>query len=130
MSRGDVKSAVQILHQHDRIDWKNTQEEALSSLLKAWAEDGNSSLSQRHILVQKNVEVDALNLGARDILRQQGKLGDVELSCMTSRGKTAFAVGDRIQLTKTDKAQGLINQEVGMIEQIDETGKTMCFGVR
>lgn len=129
LSRGDVKSAVQILQQHERIDWKDSREEALSSLLKTWAEDGTSLLSQKHILAQKNIEVDALNLGVRDILRAQGKLGDVELSCMTSRGKTAFAVGDRIQLTKTDKEQGLINGKFGIIEQIDQTAKTMsvCF---
>jgi Ti-type conjugative transfer relaxase TraA len=129
LSRGDVKSAVQLLHQNDRIDWKDTREEALSSLLKAWAEDRESPLSQKFIITQKNVEVDALNLGVRDILRHQGKLGDVELICTTSRGKASFAVGDRIQLTKTDKAQGLMNQQLGMVEQIDETAKTLsvCF---
>lgn len=128
LSRGDVKSAVQLLHQNERINWTNTREKALSTLLKAWAEE-NSPLSQRHILAQKNVEVDALNLGARDILHQQGNLGDVELSCMTSRGKAAFAVGDRIQLTKTDKDQGLINGRFGVVEAIDQTAKTMtvCF---
>lgn len=130
LSRGDVKSAVQTLHQNDRIDWKDTREEALTSLLKAWAEDSQTNPPETWlILAQKNVEVDALNLGVRDILRAQGKLGDVELICMTSRGKAAFAVGDRIQLTKTDKEQGLINGKFGMIEQIDETAKTMtvCF---
>lgn len=129
LSRGDVKSAVQILQENERIDWQDTREEALSSLLKDWAEDSNSPLSQKHIITQKNVDVDALNLGARDILRQQGKLGDVELICMTSRGKAAFAVGDRIQLTKTDKDQGLVNGSFGTIEQIDQTAKTLtvCF---
>jgi Ti-type conjugative transfer relaxase TraA len=127
LSRGDVKSAVQILHQNNRIDWKDTREEALSSLLKAWAEDRDSPLSQKHIITQKNVEVDALNLGVRDTLRAQGKLGDVELSCMTSRGKTAFAVGDRIQLTKTDKTQGLMNQQLGMVEHINEAAKTLTI---
>lgn len=129
LSRGDVKNAVHTLQEHQQIDWKDTREEALSSLLKAWIEDKDSALSQKHILAQKNVEVDALNLGVRDILRAQGKLGEVELSCMTSRGKTAFAVGDRIQLTKTDKAQGLMNQRFGMIEHINQTDKTLtvCF---
>jgi hypothetical protein len=129
LSRGDVKSAVHTLHHNDRIDWQDTREEALSSLLKAWAEDRDFPLSQKHVITQKNVEVDALNLGVRDILRAQGKLGAVEMVCATSRGKTAFAVGDRIQLTKTDKDQGLVNQQLGMVEQINETTKTLtvCF---
>lgn len=129
LSHGDVKSAVQLLHQNDKIDWQDTREEALSSLLKAWAEDENSPLSQKHIITQKNVDVDTLNLGVRDILRQQGKLGNVELICKTSRGKAAFSVGDRVQLTKTDKDQGLVNGSFGTIEQIDQTAKTftVCF---
>ncbi len=126
LSKGDIKNAVHLLQTHDRIDWKETKEEALASLLKTWEKD---SLTQppgtRQILAQRNVEVDALNQGARDILRGQGQLGEVELTCMTTRGKMAFAVGDRIQLTKKDKDQGLINGNFGFVEQINAENKTL-----
>lgn len=124
LSKGDIKSAVHLLQTHDRIDWKETKEESLATLLKAWKKDSYAHPhGTRQILAQSNVEVDALNQGARDILRGQGRLGDVELTCMTTRGKTAFAVGDRIQLTKTD--QGLINGNFGFIEQINAENKTL-----
>jgi len=124
LSKGDIKNAVRLLQTHDRIDWKETKEEALTSLLKVWEKDSQAHPhGTRQILAQRNVEVDALNQGARDILKSQGRLGEVELTCMTTRGKANFAVGDRIQLTKTD--QGLINGNFGFIEEIHAENKTL-----
>ncbi|HUX79702.1 MAG TPA: AAA family ATPase [Alphaproteobacteria bacterium] len=126
LSKGDIKSAVRLLQTHDRIDWRDTKEEALTSLLKTWEKDSLTHPQEtRQILAQRNVEVDALNQGARDILKGHGRLGEVELTCMTTRGKMAFAVGDRIQLTKTDKDQDLNNGNFGFIEQINAEDKTL-----
>lgn len=126
LSKGDITNAVNLLQTHKCIDWQETKEEALTSLLKSWEKD---SLTQPHgtrqILAQRNVEVDALNQGARDILRGQGRLGEVELTCSTTRGKMDFAVGDRIQLTKTDKSQDLYNGNFGFIEEINAEHKTL-----
>ncbi len=119
LSKGDIKSAVYLLQEKDCIDWKESKEEALTELLKVWAKDSQIHPHEtRQILAQKNVDVDVLNQGVRDILRSQGKLGEVELTCMTQRGKMAFATGDRIQLTKTDKNQELINGHFGVIERL------------
>ena len=77
LSQGHIKNAVQILQKNQAITWNETKEESLTSLLQEWTKNANSP-GVRQILAQRNVDVDALNEGAREILRSQGKLGDVE----------------------------------------------------
>ena len=130
LSQGDVRGAVHILQENKAVHWNATKEESLSELLKAWAKDNFLNPHDiQQILAQKNVDVDALNQGAREILRQQGRLGDIELTCMTQRGKMIFAEGDRIQLTETDKDQGLKSGYFGIIEGINRKTKklTICL---
>jgi len=127
-SKGDVKNAIQGLQENKAISWNQTKEESLSELLKDW---GKESLSHpqgtRLILAQKNIDVDALNHGARDILRSQERLGGLEITCMTQRGKATFARGDRIHFTKTDKTQGIMNGTFGTIEKIDPETKKLSI---
>ncbi|OJW52228.1 MAG: hypothetical protein BGO67_05390 [Alphaproteobacteria bacterium 41-28] len=128
LSKGEVKSAVHLLQENKAIHWNIIKEEALTELLKTWAEDNAKKPDEtRLILAQRNVDVDALNQGAREILRQQGKLGGVELSCMTQRGKEVFAEEDRVQLTRTDKDKGLRNGTFGVIEHIDMKTKILTL---
>ncbi len=122
LSKGDIKSAVSLLQDNNCISWQSTKEEALIALLKEWAK-GSREGGTRQILAQRNVDVDALNAGARESLRAKGKLGELEITCMTQRGKVNFAEGDRVQLTKTDKAQGLENGSFGVIEHINPETK-------
>jgi len=126
LSKGNVQSAVQLLQEQGALKWNGTKEEALADLLTTWATSRDLNPKGSHqILAQKNVHVDALNQGAREILRDQGKLGEEELTCMTGRGRASFAEGDRIQLTTTDKSQGLVNGWFGTVETLHEKTKTL-----
>lgn len=126
LSQGKIRNSVDLLQSHGGIHWQDTKEEALIELLKAWDQERQTHPNHTlMILAQKNTEVDALNAGVRDILKAQGQLGNVALICQTPRGETEFAMGDRIQLTKTDKRQGLKNGQFGTIETIDLKNKTM-----
>ena len=125
LSQGNIKSAVDLLQHHGAITWQETKEESLATLLKDWSQHQNTGTHQ--ILAQRNIDVDALNEGAREILRSQGKLRDIEITCATQRGKMTFAVGDRIQLTKTDKAQDLENGRFGTITTIDPDTKKLTL---
>ncbi|HCC24959.1 MAG TPA: hypothetical protein DEP85_05570, partial [Holosporales bacterium] len=126
LSKGDVRNAVHLLEENKAIQWKDTKEESLSDILKDWAKESlTNPEGTQLILAQRNIDVDALNQGARDILRKQGRLGDVEVTCMTQRGKMSFAEGDRIHFTKTDKTQGLMNSHFGTIQKIDTQTKKL-----
>jgi ATP-dependent exoDNAse (exonuclease V) alpha subunit len=125
LSRGDVKSAVSLMEDNKVLQWKDTKEEALVDILKDWAKESLNSQGTRLILAQRNVDVDALNQGARDILKEQGRLGGLEITCLTQRGKASFAIGDRVQFTKKDKGQGLTNADFGVIQHIDPQTKKL-----
>ncbi|HBW25268.1 MAG TPA: hypothetical protein DER04_05025, partial [Holosporales bacterium] len=128
LSEGHVKEAVHYLNENKAISWTPTKEEALAGLLKDWAKE--SLLNPHHsrlILAQQNIDVDALNQGAREILRQQGRVGDSEITCSTSRGRASFAIGDRVQLTKTDQVQSLLNGSFGTIEHINPKTKKITL---
>ncbi|OJW47181.1 MAG: hypothetical protein BGO67_03645 [Alphaproteobacteria bacterium 41-28] len=122
----NVRSAVHLLQENKAIQWEPTKEDSLSQILRDWAKESlNNPQGTRLILAQRNIDVDALNQGARDVLRQQGRLGDLEVTCMTQSGKMSFAEGDRIQFTKTDKNQGIINGHFGIIQKIDAPMKKL-----
>lgn len=130
LSQGKIQSAVALLESHGGIHWLDTKAEALIALLKAWEQGIKTRPDHtKMILAHKNIEVDALNAGARDILKSLGKLENIEITCQTQRGKSSFAVGDWIQLTKTEKMQELRNGQFGTIESINTQDKTMlvCF---
>lgn len=128
LSQGNTRDAVQLLEDNKAIAWSPTKEEALSKLLKSWGKDRLLKPNEsRLILAQKNVDVDALNQGVRDILRTQGRLGETEIICSTQRGRVAFAEGDRVQFTKKDNEQGLMNGSFGVIEHIDLKTKKLTI---
>ncbi|HUX78500.1 MAG TPA: AAA family ATPase, partial [Alphaproteobacteria bacterium] len=128
LSQGNIKSAVHLLEDNKALIWNSTKEESLAILLKSWARDSMINPHEtRQIIAQRNVDVDALNQGARDVLRQSGRLGDLEIICSTQRGRMTFSIGDRIQFTKTDKQQGFMNGSFGMIEKIDPQTKNMTI---
>ena len=128
LSQGGIRNAVHLLKENKAIHWNDEKEESLSNLLTAW---GKESLlhpqETQQILAQRNLEVDALNQGAREILRKQGRLGEMELTCMTQRGIASFAEGDRLQFTKTD--QGFKAGSFGTLERVDAQTKkiTVCL---
>ncbi|MBX9697069.1 MAG: AAA family ATPase, partial [Alphaproteobacteria bacterium] len=126
LSRGEVLPALQILDEHNRITFSPTKEESFSKLINTWAKDvRDGSSDTKLILTQRNVDVDTLNLAARDLMRSSGKLEDKDYGIMTKRGVTYFAEGDRIQLTETDKHQNLFNGNFGVIKKLSETSCTI-----
>ncbi len=128
LAENNVKQAVHLLEEHKALFWSPTKEESFANLLQDWAKDFLLNPHEaRQIIAQRNIDVDALNQGARDILRQSGQLGEVEIVCSTQRGRVAFAEGDRIQFTTTDKNQGFMNGSFGKIEKIDLKTKNMTI---
>ena len=79
------------------------------------ATDGEAT---RFVFAYTNVEVDALNAELRAVRRARGELG-ADVAFETKHGTAAFAVGDRIQVTDTDRRLGLSNGAAGVITAID-----------
>jgi Ti-type conjugative transfer relaxase TraA len=120
-SEGHIKEAVALLDEKKRLNFSATKEQALTDLINEWTKDSQIDPdSERFILAQRNVDVDAFNLAIRDLRRTRGEFGSQDYEIMTERGVVSFAKGDRIQLTETEKSLGLINGSFGTIKEINK----------
>jgi Ti-type conjugative transfer relaxase TraA len=120
LAQGHVAAAVKAFDDHGALDWSATEAEARARLVARWTADtATDTEATRFVFAYTNVEVDALNAELRAVRRARGELG-ADVAFETKHGKAAFAVGDRIQVTDTDRRLGLSNGAAGVITAIDE----------
>ena len=134
-AEGQFHKALGIYEQKGAIHWTRTQREARAELLDSYARDVAAAPDKsRFIFAYTNRDVAELNQGAREVHRKSGRLGaDHQLDSVD--GRLAFAAGDRIQFTKTDKKAGIYNGTVGTVREIAgscvtveiEDGKKVSF---
>jgi hypothetical protein len=119
LAQGHVAAAVKAFDDHGALDWSATEAEARARLVARWTADtATDTEATRFVFAYTNVEVDALNAELRAVRRARGKLG-ADVTFETKHGKAAFAVGDWIQVTDTDRRLGLSNGAAGVITAID-----------
>ena len=121
MAEGNFHDALGIYDQKGAIHWTRTQGEARAALIEQWAKDSAADPAKtRFVFAYTNDEVDKLNAALRAVRRERGELGEDRL-LDTAHGRAAFAAGDRIQFTGTDKKAGIQNGRAGRIEAIEGT---------
>ena len=119
MAEGNFADALAIYEEKGAIHWTRTQDEARAALVEHWAKDSAAAPDKsRFVFAYTNADVAQLNADLRAVRRQRGELGaDHELP--TAEGRQAFAAGDRIQFTGTDKKLGLYNGAAGTVTGIE-----------
>jgi Ti-type conjugative transfer relaxase TraA len=121
MAEGNFHDALARYEAKGAIKWTRTQEEAKAALVRKWAADTKADPSKtRFVFAYTNDDVDKINHAIRKVRQERGELGE-DHEFATSRGKEAFATGDRIQIIGTDKQRGLLNGHAGTIASIDDT---------
>jgi len=126
LASGDVKGAVEVLYQENKLRVSENRKASFDSLLKDWAKS-DCSLNSRLMLTVSNADVDRLNFGAREVLRQQGVLWGDDFLIENDKTKGSFAVNDRIIVTQTDKELGINNGEMGAISEATLEKFTILF---
>jgi ATP-dependent exoDNAse (exonuclease V) alpha subunit len=125
MAEGNFQDALGIYEQKGAIHWTRTQGQARTGLVDQWAKDSAASPDKtRFVFTYTNDDVATLNASLRNVRRERGELGE-DHHLNTAHGRAAFAAGDRIQFTGTDKRAGIFNGAAGTIEKIDGTDITM-----
>ncbi len=120
LAEGRFAEAVGAFDQAGAITWTERQDEARSALVAAWERDGIERAGQsRFVFAYTNRDVDALNAELRQVRRERGELTGGDVALETKHGVAAFAVGDRVQFTDTDKKLGIYNGNVGTITRLD-----------
>jgi len=120
LAEGRFAEAVGAFDKAGAITWTQDQDDARRALVSAWKKDGEERPGQsRFVFAYTNRDVDALNAGLRQVRRERGELTGADVELNTRHGVAAFAEGDRVQFTGTDKTRGIYNGNVGTITRID-----------
>jgi Ti-type conjugative transfer relaxase TraA len=120
MSEGDTETAISILDGEQRIKWGTDASSSMSGLLSDWSKS-DVDISDRLILAVKNKDVMAINHGARQYLKSEGKLIGEEIAVDGNH----YMKGDRILITKTCKELGVINGDIAELTHVSK-GKFRC----
>jgi Ti-type conjugative transfer relaxase TraA len=120
LAEGRFSEAVGAFDEAGAITWTDRQDEARSALVVAWKRDADERPGQsRFVFAYTNKDVDTLNVELRQVRREQGELTGRDVQLETKHGRAAFAVGDRVQFTDTDKKRHIYNGNVGTITRLD-----------
>ncbi|MDQ0964566.1 conjugative relaxase-like TrwC/TraI family protein [Streptomyces sp. B4I13] len=106
---GDHRLALELLAAGGRVHAAETADEARSQILTTWDELRGSKWPDTYDLIQhlvvlaaRNSDVDALNLGAQQIRRAAGELGDEHTYAKPGGDSITLAVGDAVRIRVND----------------------------
>lgn len=121
MAEGNFHDALAMYDAKGGIRWTRTEDQARAALAEQWALDSAASPGKsRFVFAYTNKDVGLLNEDLRQIRRKRGELGPDHLLA-SKDGEMAFAEGDRVQFTGTDKKRGLFNGAAGVVRRIEGT---------
>jgi Ti-type conjugative transfer relaxase TraA len=125
MAEGNFSDAVAIYEKKGGILWSRIQEEARDRLVERWtAATEEAPEKSRFVFAYTNADVDLLNRDIREVQRRRGALGHDRVF-ETDHGARAFAAGDRLQFTATDKKRGIANGAAGQVVAIEGNAITV-----
>jgi len=120
LAEGRFAEAVNAFDRAGAITWTEKQEDARAALVAAWTRDAAEHPgASRFVFAYTNRDVDALNAELREVYRACGALTGADVEFDTKHGKAAFAIGDRVQFTDTDKRRHIYNGNAGTITKLD-----------
>lgn len=134
-SEGRVGDAVRAYNDQDHVHWAGRVGEAMSSLLKQYAQDTKAEPNgMRFIYASTNATVNELNAHVHNLRAGRGEVTAVQ-TYETDRGQIQMGVGDRIQFYDNKKDIGIINGLMGRVVaaksreiQVEtESGETIRF---
>ncbi|MER0450191.1 AAA family ATPase, partial [Streptomyces sp. Edi4] len=106
---GDHERALRMLADGGRVHATETAQQARSEILMAWDElrlqqwaDPHDLIANMVVLAAKNTDVDALNLGAQQIRRVAGELGEEHTYAKPGGDSITLAVGDVVRVREND----------------------------
>ncbi|PLK22452.1 Ti-type conjugative transfer relaxase TraA [Porphyrobacter sp. TH134] len=118
LATGRTGVAIAAYDERGMVHAADTREDARGELIERWDRERQASPGDtRIILTHTNDEVRALNMAARERLRDARELGeDVRVSA--ERGARSFASGDRIMFLRNERELGVKNGTLGTIEEV------------
>ncbi len=123
-SVGSVREGINVLISNDRLVRRDTKIDSMESLLTDW-NNSIETLEYRLIIAVKNSDVDIINKGARELLKDKGVLSGLEYliskKSVSFEGEfddedaAGFMRGDRIVFKETNKSLNINNRDFGKL---------------
>ncbi|ASR00802.1 hypothetical protein CGL27_48970 (plasmid) [Streptomyces sp. 11-1-2] len=133
---GDHDQALRLLADRGRVHPTESADEARSQILTTWDElrrdrwpDTHDLLDELVVLAARNADVDALNLGAQQIRRAAGELGDERTYALPGGDRLTLAEGDAVRVRVNDyrsrRGEGpdLLNGYRAVVSQLADDGR-------
>jgi Ti-type conjugative transfer relaxase TraA len=134
-ARGEPDRAFDHYQEHGAIHFGETRNKAKEELIKSWAEYRAAQGAEKAALILAHTRADVreLNLQARAILKERGKLGKesrVEVArelaaddgtITIERGERHFAQGERVMFLKNDRELGVKNGSLGTVAEVNQS---------
>ncbi|WP_245974121.1 MobF family relaxase [Bosea caraganae] len=132
MAQGDSEAGLRAYAMNDRIELVSGAEAAQDRVIALWQEQRSEHGDDVLIVTSRNADAASLNQKARQILREENKLGPdlIELRALDRSDKIVplpLAVGDRLRFGETLVHHGIRNGHQAIVEAIgrDASGQTL-----
>jgi Ti-type conjugative transfer relaxase TraA len=138
LATGRTGLAIAAYDERGMVHSAETREAARGELIERWDRERQSAPSDtRIILTHTNDEVRALNMAARERLRDSGELGE-DVTISAERGTRSFASGDRIMFLRNERELGVKNGTLGTVEEVTpqrmsvrvDDGRSLAFDLK
>ncbi|MET1414401.1 Ti-type conjugative transfer relaxase TraA [Roseibium sp. HPY-6] len=123
---GKTQAAINAYQENNRIEFAESQDEAVQGLVADYLNDywsSNSKPSQL-ALAHRKKDVKAINETIREARKEAGELQD-NITFQTSHGRREFASGDRLLFTRNDREVGVQNGMLGTVIQTNDDSLTI-----
>lgn len=114
MARGDPEAGLRAYAMHDRLELVSGSEAAQERTIAAWRELRQAHGDDALIVTRRNDDAADLNRKARELLKQEGRLGPDAIALPSidradKPVKLALAIGDRLRFGETLSQHGIRN---------------------
>jgi len=119
---GEGGAALDLYRSAERVTVALDAEARREAMVADWHRsysEGQDAL----MVAKRNSEVERLNATARELLRNEGQLGEQEVEV----GEARFAVGDQVITRVNDHAAGIYNRERWQVTEVDAESRSLVL---
>ncbi len=119
---GEGREALRLYEAESRVTVARNAEERREAIVRDWHESFEKG-EDAMMIAKRNAEVAKLNELAREVRRQEGRLGEQEIEV----GEGTFAAGDRVITRVNDRQAEVFNRERWEIAEVDAAKKRVVL---
>lgn len=126
-AQGKIGKALDAYHRNKCIEILDNPNKSMEKLIDDWQQTLNkkdSTLDQTLILAYRNIDVDSLNLLARDRLVNQSSI-DAGSVFKTIKGDISVSIGERLLFLENNEQVGVKNGNRGTVTKIERNTITV-----